>query len=241
MNSKNTTKTAYSSSQAISYDSLRFEDIAGKKIHEVELSCLLDVSRKIDKTSRALEVGCGTGRLLIEMVNRGYSVDGADGSASMLMEARNKLDSLGDNSRLFECGAHSIPVDDGVYDFTYCIRLLNQTESEQYALSVVNEMMRATKPDGYCLIEFVNYYRPRIGLNSRATTRLKPAQVLKQVEENNGKFESWKGAFFFGMAAYKRCPSVLLPAFQSLDHVLSNLFPRMCSRVYLEIRNKSSK
>lgn len=41
--------------------------------------------------SRILELGCGTGRLMIELARRGYAVDGLDLSASMVRHARAKF------------------------------------------------------------------------------------------------------------------------------------------------------
>lgn len=45
-----------------------------------------------DKTLKILDVGCGTGRHLIEMTKRGYNVSGIDLSASQLARAREKAE-----------------------------------------------------------------------------------------------------------------------------------------------------
>ena len=45
-----------------------------------------------NKSSRILDVGCGTGRHSIELSKRGYSVTGIDLSDSLLAKAREKAD-----------------------------------------------------------------------------------------------------------------------------------------------------
>lgn len=48
----------------------------------------------------ALEVACGSGRILVRMLQAGIDVDGIDSSAAMLQRARNKVERLGLRSTL---------------------------------------------------------------------------------------------------------------------------------------------
>ena len=64
-------KTAYTLNQAKSYDSKRFDNIAGKIIHKMELSMLNFFLEFASTKKDILEVGCGTGRLLIELHKSG--------------------------------------------------------------------------------------------------------------------------------------------------------------------------
>ena len=52
----------------------------------------------------ALEVACGSGRLLVRLLDAGFEVDGIDNSAPMLGHARNKVARLGYRSNLTEAG-----------------------------------------------------------------------------------------------------------------------------------------
>ena len=87
MNFKNKIKvnhTAYSDNQANEYDSTRFSTPSGKMIHSMELKILRYFLKLNFIKGRILEVGCGTGRLLIELTKRNYTVDGVDASTGML-------------------------------------------------------------------------------------------------------------------------------------------------------------
>ena len=149
-------ETAYSEEQASEYDEYRFVSSAGIAIHEAEKKCLFHALDLLGNDVNVLEVGCGTGRLMIEVAERGFDVDGADASSSMLQEAEKKFSDSRRNTEFHLCEAANIPVEDGAYGFIYSIRLLNQTESPAYALRVIAEIIRAAEEDGYCLVEFMN-------------------------------------------------------------------------------------
>ncbi|MBX7206951.1 MAG: class I SAM-dependent methyltransferase [Verrucomicrobiaceae bacterium] len=61
-------------------------------------------------TRRMLEPACGSGRLVIEMARRGWSVSGFDGSAKMLGFARERLAKAKLNARLWEGWMQSFEV-----------------------------------------------------------------------------------------------------------------------------------
>ncbi len=231
-----TRDTAYSKDQAQTYDSDRFSDKKGKKIHDVELSILLSAAQEIPKHASVLEVGCGTGRLLREMCVRGYKVDGLDASPHMLAECRQKSSGDYPDPRLVlgECG--NIPFDDNTYDFVYTIRLLNQTESAAYALSSIDEMIRVAKPGSYVLVEFFNFFRPRIPWHPRRDVRLRPHEVCARARQNGAAPVWTRGAFFFGMTAVLRVPNYLVEFITTVDRFASLLFPRLCARCYVLMR-----
>lgn len=78
-------------SLAALYDAFAFED---------DLPLYLDVARR--QGQRVLEVACGTGRLVVPMVEAGLEVVGIDASPHMLALARAKLDSNGADAELVE-------------------------------------------------------------------------------------------------------------------------------------------
>jgi len=233
-------ETAYSQGQATEYDSFRFTKKSGKAIHVAERGCLTRALEKVKPPAKVLEVGCGTGRLLIELEGLGYEVDGADASGAMLEQAKAKFTESARQPKLMLCGAAEIPAEDNTYDFSYTIRLLNQTESPKYALTVVTEMLRVTKPNGYCLIEFMNEKRPRLGKNKRECTRLRPTDVLKTAQDSGASLVHWDGAFLLSMQAYHAVPEFLLGAIKTADRVTSAMLPQLCSRTYLMVQKKDA-
>jgi len=85
-------KTVYSQESSESYDTKRFSSIGGAKIHEIETSMLRAVLGCLLRGSKVLEVGCGTGRLMKELSQLGFAVDGIDASPHMIAECKNKAD-----------------------------------------------------------------------------------------------------------------------------------------------------
>jgi len=241
MNFKNKIKannTAYSYNQANEYDSKRFSTPSGKMIHAMELRILQYFLKLTSSKGRILEVGCGTGRLLIELTKKDYTVDGVDASPGMLSKLQQKFERIKLSSNFYVSESAKLPFKDNDYNFVYSIRLLNQTESIEYALKTIKEMVRVVKPGGYVLAEFVNSNRPRIGRNATKTVRLSHNVInnifLKQ--NDNASVVKNKGVFFFGMGTIDRIPVFLLEIFSKIDEIFSFLFPKYCSRGYVLIK-----
>lgn len=237
--------TAYSRDQAQVYDSRRFATRAGKRVHGVELDLLLwglGHLPKREAACRVLEIGCGTGRLLVEARGRGYQVDGADASPDMIDKLREKIDAKNESIELMVADAAKLPCEENSYDAVYSIRLLNQTESPEYALRIVDEALRVTKPGGYVLIEYCNYYRPRLGTAAKkTTTRLRPAEVVGAGRRAGGELVAHRGGFFFGMQSYSVVPAALVGLVDGVDRIFSRIFPRLCARSYVLFRKAAGK
>src|SRR5579864_3125227 len=66
----------------------------------------LDVIRRSGEP--ALDVGCGTGRLLLDYLGEGIDIDGVDNSPEMLAACRDKARRAGLEPRLFEQAMQSL-------------------------------------------------------------------------------------------------------------------------------------
>jgi ubiquinone/menaquinone biosynthesis C-methylase UbiE len=228
----------YNKEKAESYDTERFVSNSGQKIHDTEFRILNTALTYIPVGSKILEVGCGTGRFLLETSMLGYSVDGIDASPYMLKQCKIKIKTLSPKPKLILGEAAKLPCPDNSYDFVYCIRLLNQTESVEYALNVVTDMIRVAKYNGYILIEFVNHYRPRLGSYNTRGIHLRPAEVIERANQH-GAIQIWcHGAFFLSMTSFHVTPDSLLHFISTIDRGFSWLLPRLCSRCYILFRKK---
>ncbi len=65
---------------------------------------------------RVLEVGCGTGTLLVTLLQRGYRASGVDASPAMLGQARRKLAKAGFEGRVIQAQAQRLPFPDDSFD-----------------------------------------------------------------------------------------------------------------------------
>jgi len=105
---------------------------------------------------RVLDVGCGPGVMVQELVNLGYECWGIDVSSKMVEECRNNFGhiaqahfSVGDATRL------DFP--DNFFDAVVCMGVIDHTEDSEASL---REMARVVKSNGRLLISFPNLISP---------------------------------------------------------------------------------
>ena len=228
-----TIETAYVGKTAAEYDQRRFMDPAGLAIHDAELRILRQAAAMSPAEGRFVEVGCGTGRLLCALHDMGYQVDGVDASTEMLATTAGKLAERGLPRRLCVAEGKYLPFADHTYHFAYSIRVLNQTGTPDYALGMVDEILRIVRPGGYALIEFVSKYRPRLRTPGVA---LAPRQVTERAQRAGAQVVWTRGAFFLGMRSFLTVPTPALGLLTRVDRALAGLAPGVCARCYVLLR-----
>ncbi len=93
---------------------------------------------------RALDVGCGTGHHLKDLVARGFDVAGVDGSSEMLEEARLANPS----AELHHADVQALPFPDDSFDLVLCIEVLRYLPNPHPCIA---EIARVLRPGGRCL------------------------------------------------------------------------------------------
>ncbi|OLO38912.1 SAM-dependent methyltransferase [Alkalihalophilus pseudofirmus] len=106
-----------------------------------------------------LDVGCGTGELLIRLTKKGYQTTGVDLSSEMLVVARDKLEANNLQVPLFEQDMRSL---DGLGQFdailTYCdsLNYLTSIEDVQVAFSSFHKSL---KDKGLLILDVHSCYK----------------------------------------------------------------------------------
>lgn len=233
MNEKNNlVSTAYDKKNSQTYDEKRFTKPQGKMFHLMELKQLLKGIDHLEKRKACLEVGCGTGRFLIELAKRGYNVEGVEPSNFMLEIAKDKCSNF-PTVKFKQAEGASLPYKSESFDFVYCIRTLNQTESKEYAKQMIKELIRVTNSGGTILIEFCNEWRPF--KRSRAV-RFSVREIKHLVATiPEAKILKIKGILILSGWLLDHTPFWLLPLFFYTDSVFSYLFPSVSSRCYVTL------
>lgn len=105
-------------------------------------------------SGRALEVGCGEGRVSRELKRLGYHVTATDAVAAMVEAAREG--NSADDYRV--AGLGDLPFDDKSFDLVMAYNVLMDVEDVPGAL---REIRRVLKPEGTLLVSLVHPFRDR--------------------------------------------------------------------------------
>lgn len=111
---------------------------------------------------RALEPACGTGRILLELAKRGWSVTGFDLSAGSLRYARRRFRGEGCRGRFFRAAMQDFTVA-GPFDLAFClVSTFKYLLSDRDAIAHLRGVARALAPGGiYVLGLHLTDYRDR--------------------------------------------------------------------------------
>lgn len=122
-----------------------------------------------------VDVGCGAGILALDLVRRGYAVDGLDSSQAMIEVASQTVVEAGvtDRVRLRVGDAHHLPFPDGKFDCAVSLGVLPYMHTPSLALS---EMARVVKSGGYVLVNSDNLMRLNHLLDPLHTPVLAPVR-----------------------------------------------------------------
>jgi ubiquinone/menaquinone biosynthesis C-methylase UbiE len=107
----------------------------------------------LNKSSRILDIGCGTGDKIEELIEYGFEVVGIEPSINMRKYAEDKLPpaTVRDGSIL------NIPFPDNYFDFVYAIEVLRYLDYYDNIIGL-KEIYRVLRPGGIFFGTFVNRY-----------------------------------------------------------------------------------
>jgi SAM-dependent methyltransferase len=115
-----------------------------------------------DRPGRLLDLGCGTGRLLLPFARRGFWVLGVDLSEEMLAVARDKAAAAGVPVQLLK--ANLVELDalrDGAFDYAACLfSTLGMVIGAAERRRVVGHVFRLLRPGGRFVLHVHNRWFP---------------------------------------------------------------------------------
>ena len=97
----------------------------------------------------ALDAGCGTGFLALELAGRGHRVTAVDFAPAMLQEARRKAAQHGASIRFEEADAEQLPFASGSFDLAVSRHLLWTLPHPEAA---IDEWIRVLRPGGRLVV-----------------------------------------------------------------------------------------
>ena len=106
-----------------------------------------------------LDVGCGTGELLISLLLRGFDVIGLDVDIHQLENLNSALKQAGESCQLVAADVSKLPFRESSFGTLYCTEVIDMLHDDDDALS---ELARVLQPDGICTISVPNENYPII-------------------------------------------------------------------------------
>lgn len=122
---------------------------------------------------RILDIGCGPGVMIAELVDKGYEYHGTDFSWEMIEEARRRCagTKYERNVHLKVGDAESIDYSDGYFNGILCVGLFEYLSDFD---GVFSELFRVLKPGGFLIITVPKKYQ----LDRSMVSILTPARTL---------------------------------------------------------------
>ena len=155
--------------------------------------------------SRVLDLGCGTGRHVVDLAECGHAVTGLDLSPFMLRETEKKLDRRGLEARLVQCDICDLaPLDDASFDCVVCMfSTLGLVKGTRLRLRALNEWRRVLVPGGLVALHLHNAWHS-----------------LRDAWGRGWLFRSFFGALLPG----REFGDSWIPNYCGLDHLYLHLF-----------------
>ncbi len=127
---------------------------------------------KISSESKILDVGCGSGTLVVELSRRFplVSITGIDADPQILVQARRK--DAASRVHWLVAKAASLPFADRSFSQVFCTLMLHHLRPSE-KLACLHEIKRVLKPGGECL--FADFGRPATLF---ARLRFLPVQLI---------------------------------------------------------------
>jgi ubiquinone/menaquinone biosynthesis C-methylase UbiE len=105
---------------------------------------------------KALDVGCGAGRMASALTDRGYDFWGVDAAPAMIELARRRH-SANPRAHFHVADAHALAFEDGSFDVVICMGVIDRIQDWE---SAILEMIRVLRPGGALIISFANLLSP---------------------------------------------------------------------------------
>jgi len=145
---------------------------------------------------KALEIGCGPGRLMRPMSRHFAEIHGVDVSDEMITLARERLRDTPNAHAHLSDGASLREFPDDWFDFVYSYAVFQHIPSQEVIYEYLKEIRRVTKPGGFVRLQFNGLSRNGYdaGYDTWFGVRFTSAELLEFTELNDFQVLGLRGA-----------------------------------------------
>ncbi len=217
---------------ASKYDQRRFGNPASNYKQTVMMNAITRLTGSLEG-KRVLDVGCGTGRGVVQFAKHASFVAGCDYSFDMLSYAVRKTQNS--HCRFVRSVAQQLPFADASFDVVTALNFLHLFGVETQR-SMIAEMKRVVRPGGIIVLEFDNALHGLVvGLCKRYfghETGSLPSEIRKAVGPNCRIASTCGAVFPVVWRVMRRFPRLFIP-FERIGYFPP--FNRLLHRVYCKV------
>jgi ubiquinone/menaquinone biosynthesis C-methylase UbiE len=142
---------------------------------------------------KALEIGCGPGRLMRPMSRHFAEIHGVDVSDEMIGLARERLSDTPNAHPHVSDGAGLGQFPDGTFDFVYSYAVFQHVPSGDVIAAYMRETLRVMKPGGLARLQFNGMQTRDTSLNTWAGARVTSSEIVEFTQMNDVQLLSLEG------------------------------------------------
>ncbi|MGI9457147.1 MAG: methyltransferase domain-containing protein [Aeoliella sp.] len=222
-NTKESIASAYAV-EAPMYDEKRSGSPAGALLsqHDVDL---VNFMMKAPADATLLEIGAGTGRFTMPILDRGYTVIATDINGSLLNGLRAKVEQTGVAARctIQEESVFELSFADESIDYVYSFHVLPRFLSLEDQVSAIQEIGRVLRPGGHFLFNFRNGKSP-YNLLYRGHTA-SPTQINQALADAGMRVVDMRGKHLSSRRLYNAMPMFVNRTVSFVDRGLQKVLP----------------
>jgi SAM-dependent methyltransferase len=140
---------------------------SGEEDYQRLVAPVLDRFGFAPRGKRALELGCGAGRMTSAFVRQFDHVTAVDISAEMLDRAKQLLPDVENVTWKHSNGQDLSDTEDASIDFVFTYLVLQHLPEGKLVRNYIREMLRVLKPSGVCLFQFNGMEKPNMNWKGR--------------------------------------------------------------------------
>ncbi len=163
--------------------------------HEVVYGLEYDLRRLSGPRLKALEIGCGPGRLMYFMSRHFGEIHGVDVSDEMLAKARAKLASTPNAHVHLTEGSSLAQFPDESFDMVYSYAVFQHIPSREVVLSYLLEARRVLKTGGLLWFQVNGMPQPPVVIDTWSGVRFTPQEILQFARDHDFQVYTLEGAY----------------------------------------------
>lgn len=223
----------YSGASAEAYDEIRLHDPKGLLLSEHDLRLFWTLFPKEQAGMKMLEVGAGTGRFTIPVVERGFTLTATDINEDMLKQLGEKLERMGKSA---QCeikidDVFNLSFPDRTFDFAFGLHLFPRFLTYEDQRAALIETARVLKPGGRLLFNFRNS-RSIYGKFHRGYC-ISPGEIKGILRDAGMRIEVARGKWILTKRTLQRLPMPINRLLAALDRALWSFWPMRAWDVFV--------